>query len=153
MRPVLVGMNNPRPDAALIPWPMGCAGWRLWRMVHEVCGVSRAEWCRRTVRVNLLDSQIWDPLAAARRGEELWRTLEDRTVVVLGAATRAALRLNPTPVLSWSVSGGVRWCWVPHPSGLCREYNDPLVRTVVGMRMEELIAPKTVCQERSLEVL
>ena len=108
-------------------------------MVHDVCGVSRAEWCRSTDRVNLVDGPWWDPLAAADRGEELWRTLQDRAVVVLGAATRNALRLNPTPALVWSVSRGVRWCWAPHPSGLCREYNDPLVRHVVGLRMEELI--------------
>lgn len=108
-------------------------------MVNEVCGVTRADWCRLTERVNLLENTWWDPLVAARRGEALWKTLEGRRVVVLGAATRNALRLSRPPALVWSVSSGVRWCWAPHPSGLCREYNDPLVRTVVGMRMEELI--------------
>lgn len=155
-RPVLIGMNNPhseRPEAALLPHPRGCAGWRLWRMVSDVCGVSRARWCRLTERVNLLDSTLWDPLAAAARGETLWKTLEDRTVVVLGVSARSALRLDPTPALLWSASRGVRWCWVPHPSGLCREYNDPLVRHVVGLRMEELLErAETTCHRPVLGV-
>jgi hypothetical protein len=140
--PVLVGMNNPltpRSDAALLPYPVGCAGWRLWRMVHDVCGVSRAEWCRRTERVNLVDAQLWDAAAGARRGEELWSRWRGRRVVVLGAAVRNALRLERSPVLLWSEREGVRWCWASHPSGLCRDYNDPMVRLVVGLRLEELI--------------
>lgn len=135
-------MNNPStgdPRAALLPYPRGCAGWRLWKMVHDVCGISRHEWCQRTERVNLLETTWWDPLAAAERGEALWRTWAGRRVVVLGAATRTALRLPPAPALLWSVSSGVTWCWVPHPSGRCREYNDPLARIAVGMRMEELV--------------
>ena len=140
--PVIIGLNNPhsgRSDTALLPYPKNCAGWRLWKMVHDVCGISRAEWCRRTERVNLVDAQIWDPLAGARRGEDLWKTLAGRRVVVLGAAPRNALRLNPSPALLWSVSRGVTWCWAPHPSGLCREYNDPVMRYALGCRMEELV--------------
>lgn len=141
--PVIVGMNNPltdREDAALLPYPVNCAGWRLWRMAHDVCGVSRAEWMRQTERQNLCNSRTWCPHEARARGETLWRTLEGRTVVLLGRAVLAALWLQPRPMLLWSVSSGVRWCSVPHPSGLCRDYNDPLVRLAVGLRMEELIS-------------
>lgn len=140
--PVLAGMNNPnspRPDTALLPYPKNSAGWRLWKMVSNVCGISRAEWCRSTERVNLVDDTEWDPRRARARGEELWRSWRGRRVVVLGDATLRALGLPKTPVLLWSVSNGVTWCWAPHPSGLCRSYNDPLARWVLGARMEELL--------------
>lgn len=142
LKPVLVGMNNPyssRPEAALLPAPSGCAGWRLWRMVHDVSGVSRAEYCRTFDRRNLINTQWWDPLAARERGEALWRALEGHTVVVLGQATLASMWLPRPLELLWSVSGGVRWCYAPHPSGLNRWYNNPVNRAAVGMRLESLL--------------
>lgn len=145
MRPVIVGMNNPnsdRPDTALLPYPRGSAGWRLWQMVHDVSGVSRHQWCRATERVNLVDGRQWDPLVASQRGRALWRDWVGRRVVVLGHSAREAICLPPAQLLVWNHHRGVDWCWAPHPSGLCRHYNSPLVRAVVGMRLEELISSK-----------
>jgi len=141
--PVIVGMNNPLsedPRAALMPYPRGSAGWRLWRMVSDVCGIGRAEWMRRTERVNLCDTKIWDPRLASAKAERLWPTLRGRRVVLCGRLTQQILRLSDSHRLEWRESDGVTWCWIPHPSGLCREYNDPLMREVVGLRFEELLS-------------
>lgn len=139
-RLVIVGMNNPlsdRPESALLPYPVNCAGWRLWKMVNDVSGVSRAEYCRLTERVNLVNARAWDPARARETAAGLWSRLEGRRAVILGAATRTSLWLPQVGPASWTVSGGVAWCAVPHPSGLCREYNDPLMRVVVGLMLEE----------------
>ena len=136
-------MNNPhsaRPDAALLPYPRGVAGHRLWSMVNEVCGVSRAEYCRLTERVNLLDSRTWDPSAAREGAAARWKALEGRRAVVLGASARNVLWLPAVGPASWSAGpGGVTWAYLPHPSGLCRDYNNHLMRLVAGLLIEEEI--------------
>lgn len=141
-RPVLIGMNNPhsaRPEAALLPHPRGVAGWRLWRMVSDVSGIGRADYVRMTDRRNLLDSRDWDPVAARPRAAALWDELQGRRVVVLGGSVRAALWLSSTTPASWRTDRGVDWAYLPHPSGLCRDYNDPLLRLVAGLLIEEEI--------------
>lgn len=141
-RPVLIGMNNPysvRPEAALLPAPRGCAGWNLWRMLDEVRPTSRMEYSRVFDRRNLLNERLWNALRAARAGEDLWRALEGRTVMVLGREPVLALNLPRTPEIIWSVSRGVRWCYVPHPSGLNRWYSEEVNRIAVGVRLEQLL--------------
>lgn len=139
---VILGMNNPhsaRPDSALLPYPARCAGWNLWRMVQDVCGVSRAEYCRLTERRNLLDARAWDYCAAAERVHDAWRTLEDRRVIFLGATVLRLMRLPRVAPASWTLDKprNTAWSWLPHPSGLCRDYNDPVMRIAAGMHIEE----------------
>lgn len=140
MRTIILGMNNPhseREDAALLPHPRGVAGHRLWRMTHEVCGVSRAEYCRLTERRNLLNARDWDPVAARRGLQELEVVLQGRRVVVLGATARAVMWLPATTPGRWQRGPNYEWCYLPHPSGLCRDYNDPLMRLLAGLVVEE----------------
>lgn len=142
-RAVVVGMNNPLsedPRAALLPYPRGSAGWNLWRMVSEVCGVSRSEFRRSLEFVNLCDSRIWDPIAARRKYEALESGWEGRRVVLLGGAVLGVLNLQrPSSAALWCSRAGYEWCSLPHPSGLCREYNNPFARRVTGLRLEELL--------------
>lgn len=138
-RAVIVGMNNPhsaRPESALLPYPAGVAGHRLWAMTHEVCGVSRAEYCRMTVRVNLVDARRWDPIAARERWEALQTMLRDRRVVILGRSALAVAHLPRTTPASWQRTENFEWCYLPHPSGLCREYNEQLMRLAAGYTIE-----------------
>lgn len=141
-RLVIVGMNNPhseRPDAALLPHPRGVAGHRLWKMLHDVCGMSRHEYCLRTERVNLVNATSWDHSAGAEAAGPLWRALEGRRALVLGATARALLWLPASSLGDWSVCRGVRWASIAHPSGLCRQYNDPMYRLAVGLMLEDAI--------------
>ena len=141
-RPVLLGMNNPHsqdPRWDLAPFPNYVAGHRLWRLVHDVCGISRKEWMYSTDRRNLLHARDWDPVAAREESEGLWETLQERQVTVLGRATARVLWLPVTPPLVWREDRGVRWCYMPHPSGLCQWYNTELHRLAAGLRLEDLI--------------
>lgn len=144
MRPVIVGMNNPLsvdPRAALLPYPKHSSGWNLWSMVHDVCGVSRGEFRRSFCFVNLCDDTVWDPLAARRKYDTLESAWEGRRVVLLGLAVLGVLwQTRPSSALEWRSNAGYRWCWVPNPNRLCEDYSNPLIRRVVGMRLEELMS-------------
>lgn len=136
---ILLGMNNPLsvdPRYALWPDPPNCAGWRLWKMLHDHTGATPKEYREGFERLNLVQFRTWDPAAARSAAEEFVRMHQGRRVVVLGSSVRTALRLPPVlvePVLS----RGVVWRQLPHPSGRCRWYNDPKHRAVAGMLLEE----------------
>lgn len=123
---------------ALWPDPPGCTGHNIWRMLSERTGASQEDYVRVFDRRNLLSERHWDPVRARRESETLWERLEGRTVLVLGQAVRCVLWLPDEPPLLWRVSSGVRWCSVPHPSGLNRWYNEPVHREAVALRLEEL---------------
>lgn len=141
MRPktILVGMNNPLSDdprAALWPDPPGCAGHRLWMLLHARTKCGPRTYVHGFERMNLVLARDFDPRAARLAADEFVRQYQGRRVVVLGAAVRTAFRLPPvlaTPVLS----RGVTFRQLPHPSGRCRWYNDPKHRAVAGMLLEE----------------
>lgn len=141
-RVVILGMNNPhsaRPESALLPHPRGTAGHRLWSMVHDVCGVSRAEYCRLTERMNLVDAQTWCHRAAAERLQDVETMLQGRRVVVLGRTLARLMWLPATTPATWVANErlGCEVTYLPHPSGLCRDYNDPTMRIAAGLLLEE----------------
>lgn len=131
-------MNNPLSDDpryALYPLPPGCAGNRLWRMLHDRCGATKAEYTRGFERLNLVIGD-WDRSDARAAAEEFYSTHAGRRVVLLGSAVRTAFRLPPVLVKPIT-SRGVVFRQLPHPSGRCRWYNDPKNRAVAGMLLEE----------------
>lgn len=135
-------MNNPhtkRADAALLPYPANSAGWRLWKMCHDVCGVSRHQFRQSFEFVNLCDDVVWDAGAARAKFLALESAWAGRRAVLCGLAVLGVLNLARPPAgLIWGrTARDLTWCWIPHPSGLTREYNDPLVRLCVGLRLEE----------------
>lgn len=145
-RTVLCGMNNPHsadPRLALYPAPSGVAGHRLWVMLHDVAGSSRREYLDGFDRRNLLTG-VWNAAAARDAARELWSTLNGRRVVLLGQAVVNAANLHRMPPLVWSVSDGVTWCEVPHPSGRNLIHNDQIMRFAVGLLLEEELARGTV---------
>lgn len=140
-RTIIVGMNNPlsvEPRAALLPYPRGSAGWNLWRMASDVCGVSRSEFRRSFEFVNLCDDRIWNPIAARAKYETLESAWAGRRVLLMGRAVLGVLWLNTPPYdLRWRSGRPYLWCSLPHPSGLCREYNNKTFRLAVGLRLEQ----------------
>lgn len=151
MRPVLVGMNNPlssRSEHALYPYPERVTGWNIWRMLADACGASRQEYLECFDRRNLVDALAWDRGIARRRGPELWRELDQRTVCLLGrevATIMCPLKFPLQPLEWYTPMGGIledgspaRVCYIPHPSGLNHWYNEPAHRTAVGLRLEQL---------------
>lgn len=147
-RPVLVGMNNPlsdNPHYALAPFPAGCTGWRVWRMLVDVRPASlRQEYMARFDRRNVLNARQWSDAQAREAGAALRAKLGalPTTVVVFGARTWAAMGLPPeAPYVLPVQVPGLRPAWrrLPHPSGRTRYYNDPANRLVLGLLLEELI--------------
>lgn len=153
---VIIGMNNPHsdnPEHALAPFPARVAGWNLWRMLADVSpGVSRLQYMRGFERINLLTAREWCPIEARRQSAGLLECLRGRTVLVAGRSTSNVLWLPAQTELKWAEARGVKYCYLPHPSGLNRWYNDKVNRLAVGYRLEELLT-KTACEDSTLGVV
>lgn len=142
MRPVLLGMNNPvsaRPEHALYPYPPGCTGARLLKLLRRrVPDVSRQEYLAAFDRRNLLSKLFWSR-DEARAAAESFRTedLRGRTVLVLGEQVRDLLGLEAQLVYPVE-RDGVIWRQLPHPSGRNHWYNDDVCAELAAMLLEEL---------------
>ncbi len=74
--------------------------------------------------------------AARQAAEAMAVELAGCDVVLLGAAVARAFRLR-APAYEWADLSGFRAAWMPHPSGVCRAYNDPAERA----RARAFLAP------------
>jgi len=129
---VLVGEANPyggRPGMALFPKPAGSSGDRLCRLVlgvdvrTYVRVFRRVNLCRRTWRLAEAREQ------AAKVGLEALRAGR-MPMVLLGARVAQAFRVPYAPFAEgvWFAQGeaiSVPYVSLPHPSGLCRAWNEP----------------------------
>lgn len=140
---LLVGEVNPYgPDSrfALFPRPRESAGGRL---CHDVLGMREVDYLRSFDRVNLCVGS-WSLVKARARAEEL--LAEPRAVIVLlGQKVATAFRVDFQPFTHsrlyalepapgrWYLetepsllkSRPVTVVVLPHPSGLCRLWNEP----------------------------
>jgi hypothetical protein len=125
-------MNNPLsddPEFDLYPYPAGCSGWRLWKMLPE--GTTRSQYLEAFDRINLLRAREWNQGAARRAAEEIIPDLVGRFVVVLGTQVRTALVLpkaeplsvNSTHVVAGGYGHDLTWLAFPHPSGRNHWFN------------------------------
>ena len=140
-RPLLLGLNNPLSDSpkmALWPEPTNCTGWRIWRMV----GCSKEDYIRGFDRRNLLDATHYSR-QAVRHYREIWEKLAGRRVLVLGVQVLGELLYagvvsrRPPWILPQKGDGPLEWRLIPHPSGLCREYNDPSMSIRVSLLLQD----------------
>jgi hypothetical protein len=142
MRPVLLGMNNPissDPRHALYPAPPGCAGWNL----RKYSGLTDHEYLARFDRRNILSQRKWEKREALAAADALIEELRGRRVVILGVETAVIMRLSHLQAFRWQEApggGSGQWSRIPHPSGLCREWNDPLVRACAEVFLQEVAA-------------
>lgn len=140
-RPVLVGMNNPislDPAHALYPIPAQHAGGRLYNMLDSAAPageVSATKYILGFDRRNLVAGRVWKVNVAFQAAEVLSSELRDRHAVLLGISVLTAFRFPRHDWCVWSTWRDVRYCCIPHPSGLCREYNDPQMRARVGQML------------------
>lgn len=127
MKPLLVGESNPYgadPRYALYPAPHGCAGERLCRLV---LGLSRREYLTRFDRVNLCAGK-WSLPVARKKALELGQEYD--VIVLLGARVAHAFEIKngpffvSTPFKIDGVLSPQRRVTLPHPSGLCRAWNE-----------------------------
>lgn len=119
-KPLLVGELNPYgsdPQFALYPAPDGCSGHRLCRLV---LGMTRRAYLDSFERVNLCEGR-WSMYEASKRMQE-YRT-HGAAIILLGAKVSAAFEI--TPYQPFTLHDGGKTLVLPHPSGLCRLWNEP----------------------------
>ena len=141
LRAVLLGMNNPlsvKPEHALYPYPPGCTGHRIFTMLLvKMPDLLRHQYLDGFERVNLVDGKDFSMRLARQKAQEIVDKYQGRTVVVLGASTRAALKLPHKLILPMH-RDGVIWRQLPHPSGRNRWYNDARNRELAASLLTEL---------------
>ena len=147
-RPVLIGMNNPissLPEHALYPHPVGCAGWRLWKMLNEETGASRLDYRMTFERVNVLNGSKWIKAAARESAQHLLTRYSGRTMLLMGRDVARAFGVPDLLPLDcqWIVASlvpRILTCvyLVPHPSGRNLWYNDDVNRRMVSALLGRL---------------
>lgn len=139
---ILLGMNSPQsddPERALWPWNWASTGGRILKMLEESGqrrGVERfpPEWyVTGFERVNVLDRRNWDAGLARAAAPMIHERIVGRRVVVCGLQTLRVMNMQKRPWMQWNPPGDeVRYCVIPHPSGLTHFYNNPRNRAAVG---------------------
>jgi hypothetical protein len=127
MRPLLVGENNPYssdPDDALVPYPVGCAGWRL---CVKILGMNEDHYLAAFDRTNLLSADRWSAPAARDAARRL---LDARRapIIALGSKVAGAFGLEFRPFdhdHGLAAAGAPTVYMLPHPSGRCRLWLEP----------------------------
>jgi hypothetical protein len=146
VKPVLIGMNNPYngdPRYALYPSPDISAGGRLCTMF--LAAANRAgihadsfDYISGFERMNLINTPTWDPVSAKIASRTLKPTLMGREVIICGVSVLTMMDLQRHEWLCWHrrppdlFENSFDYVLIPHPSGRCREYNDPEVVVAVG---------------------
>lgn len=125
-KPMLVGENNPYGDDdyfSLYPRPQGSAGWRL---CHLILGMYAHDYLEVFDRTNLVAGR-WSA-SQARRSAALILSSPKQKLILCGSKVSAAFGVEFHPFAS-SESEGCSLLVLPHPSGLCRLWNDPMAFT------------------------
>lgn len=129
-KPLLVGESNPfgsDEKFALYPAPDGCSGHRLCCLI---LGMRRRDYLAAFDRINLCAGK-WSTREATDSALKIW--VADRRVILLGSKVAKAFGADFVP---FEISVGGRVLVLPHPSGLCRLWNEPdairLARRAVG---------------------
>lgn len=120
LRPLLVGELNPYQSVedsryALYPYPDRSAGGRLCRLVM---GLEPHRYIRAYARANLCSGKWSLPVARVRAGQ-LADAHPDVPIVLFGSKVCSAFGREYDP---FTFDG--RFVRLPHPSGLCRAWNE-----------------------------
>lgn len=127
MKPLLVGEANPYggdPAYALYPLPERASGDRLCRLVM---GLERRDYLERFDRVNLCPERWSAPLS--RFNAQRIMAGDHTKVVLLGAKVAGAFGFDFKTCAfghrKADAPGAKTYVVLPHPSGLCRAWNEP----------------------------
>jgi hypothetical protein len=129
---LLVGEDNPQSSAeehALYPYPVNCAGERL---CNRIFAMPRTGHYLSIWRTNLCNTRWTDKQAGKRAWELLSQDAPWTKLVLLGRKVAKVYEpicnISLEPFAIGRIDTGHRVFTVvslPHPSGRCREWNDP----------------------------
>lgn len=163
MKPIIVGLYNPYSDQvndALVPYPDASAGGRLFSMLNKIdisyldhrafnASAHKSVYVQRLDRRNLcheLHGGRTQRLFARMAANEMLLTFPDgATVILLGREVFSAFnsclgnQLQLT-LIHPQVADGITWRWLPHPSGRSQIYNSPVMRTLAGLLLADVIS-------------
>jgi len=111
----------------------------MWKLVADGTGASQSDYADRFDRRNLIsDGTEWTSWRAFQAAGEMRGTFPwGITVVLLGERVRQAFQL-PKMLIHPIEIDGVLYRQIPHPSGRCLFYNDPILRALVALLMRDL---------------
>ena len=118
-KPLIVGESNPYgsdPYYALYPAPDGCSGHRLCCLILRM---GRRQYLDTFERANLCDGP-WSKITAVMRARKLLEFAGGAKLILLGSKVCGAFGV---PYRPFEVHAG--HLVLPHPSGLCRLWNEP----------------------------
>lgn len=121
-KPLFVGELNPygsSPQYALLPYPKNSTGWRL---CYKILGIEWGEYVDNFGRVNLCSGK-WDKVTAAIVASTIKWGDEPYLIVLLGSKVCNAFVFDYAP-FSTMIANGHMFVILPHPSGLCRAWNE-----------------------------
>jgi len=142
---LIVGLDNPQssdPRHALFPYPPGCAGHRLFKMMMEV-----DEYMDRASYTAIAKSNLFPcgrmptkhkKVNLMMAANVLIASVKDtnKCVILLGNEVRNAVlgeKLGKKwPSARFTEIHGANYAWIPHPSGRNPFYNDTKNRRKVG---------------------
>lgn len=109
-------------------------------MLNDDYGISKTEYTNGFKRLNLTifpQKKSDDLVAKARKLHESFPP--GSVVILLGREVQKAFAI-PRVLIHPQVRGnGVTYRQIPHPSGRCHFYNDPVNRSLVAMMLKELL--------------
>jgi hypothetical protein len=147
VKAVIVGIFNPKsqdPKDAMEPFTKNGSGERLWKMLCEVHRITREEYRETFLGLNVVDRDPkevdWSDLGyLSRRRKRIYDVVGSRSTAVLGITAWSALQVEDSPIRKVDWFGRKNNWWLfPHPSGLCRVYNDPAMRRRAGETLAKI---------------
>ena len=121
----LLGLHS-RTGLPLLPSSCGTGSSAADRLL-QMSSFSRDEYLARFNRMNVYGGRTWDERKARRSGRRMLPRLGG-VAVVLGRDSWRLLGLPQIEFFDQLATTGCTLILVPHPSGRCREYNDPRAR-------------------------
>jgi hypothetical protein len=120
---------NTRSTLPMFPYPKNSAGGRLLKMSRLPVGVYLGKIKRQNLIEHHCPSSEWPKFEAATRARAIAELLTNSQtrVLLLGKKVGEAFGFSRFFILQ-EILGSAYTC-IPHPSGLSREYNDPVKRT------------------------
>lgn len=142
-KPLIVGELNPYgsdPRYALFPFPLHATGGRL----RKILGLSLSAYMNGFDKMNLCTGR-WSQPEARRKAAEVM--LQSRTPIVLLGRKVAGAFFPAGPPEPFTVAHETRFSvapvyLIPHPSGMCREWNDPQAIPKVRALLAPLLEAK-----------